>query len=340
MNPQIPNVKYSGVILGRDPNQRVAGVSSGYEPEILLESGNWDKYRPKHERQNMGYETSACLLFSGEDCVESLFNFYWETERLDEESKQWLEQTGYRENGKFNFSDRLPANYADIIPLTGTYQYKANNAIAKYQIPESRLPYTDKGLYINPDPTKGGYYHREEITEEMLALAEEFEKRFTITWHYVEDRAQALKSSPLQVLVRYADGDGILAPNGTRNHGVMLYKAEPGIDYIDDSYWRQDKRYDPRFVYEPVGWGLTINKYNMDIQHFVTQNDLAWVQNETTGQFARVMQKKLRPIISNDRGALILLDEKVRGNTIIKDGKTTPAKLTPAEWKQLPKEDF
>jgi hypothetical protein len=78
----------------------------------------------------------------------------------------------------------------------------------------------------------------------------------------------------------------------------------------------------------------------MDIQQFVTQNDLAWVQNQTTVQFARVMQKKLRPIISNDRGALILLDEKVRGNTIIKDGKTTPAKLTPAEWKQLPKEDF
>lgn len=342
MNAQKTTKEYQGVILGREASPLVAGVSAGYEVEELIPGADWDRYRPKHERQNMGYETSACLLFSGNDCIESLFNFYWETDRLDAESKNWLMINGYRVNDSFNFSDRLPANYADIIPLTGTYQYKANNALQKYLVPEHTLPYTSKGQYINPDPTKGGYYHLGEITQDMLDQAEEFEKRFTISWFYVEDekRKEYLKSSPLQVIVRYADGNGILAPAGRRNHAVMLYKAEDGIDYIDDSYVTQDKRYDPRYVKDAVGFALTINNKNMNTEQFIKDNDLKWVQNETTGQFARIMQGKLRPIISNDRGALALLDEKVRNNKIIKDGKETGAKLTVAEWKEMPKEEF
>jgi hypothetical protein len=337
-----PNSEYSGIIHGKEPNPPIVGVSAGAEVEHLNLFGNWDNWRPEHEQQNLGYETSACLIFSGTDCLETLFNFYVARSMIDLDNLNWLNENGYFKNGLVNFSDRLPANYAEIIPLTGTYQFKANNALAEYLIPEAMLPYTAVGLYVNPDPTKGAYYHRASITSQMLNLALEFKRRFTITWFYVEDREDGLKSSPLQAVVRFANGDGILKPEGRLNHGVMVYgqTIDKTADLIDDSYTQRDKKYGRDYVFDFIGYKITINNTLMDIQDFIIKNDLKWVQNETSGQFGRIMRGKLRTINSNDRGALILLDEKVRNNKIIKDGKETPAKLTKAEWEKLPKEEF
>jgi len=339
MNLHIPE-NYSGVIPGREKNPRIAGVSSPVEKKILLLSKNWKPHAPEHEIQNKGYETSACLDFSGSDCLEYLFNFYKENNKFSPELLKWFNDKGYIVNGKFNFSDRLAANYSDIIPLSGTYQYKANDALCKYLIPESMLPYTTIGKYENPDTTPGGYFNRNAITQEMLDLAKEFNKRITVDWYYEENPTTGLFSSPLQCIGRYADGDCILKPEGAWNHGLCIPNEEEDYFDIDDSYTVQFKKYGKNYVGSFVGYSITINDITMNIQEFLTTNDLKWVQNETTGQFARIMQKKLRPINSKDRGALILLDEKVRSNKIVKDNKEIPAKITNAEWELLPKDDF
>jgi len=334
--------EYSGVIHGYEPNPQIAGVTSAVDLPILMVFKNWDRYRPSHEIQNKGYETSACTLFSGSDCIETLLNYHLWTNSIPQEIENWVREKGYIENGSFNFSDRLPANFAEIVPLTGTYQYKANNALAKYLIPEKMLPYTNVGEYKNPDPTKGGYYNSEAITQEMFDLAKEFEERITINWFYVEDKSKGLMTSPLQCIVRYADGPGVLKPIGMTNHAVMCYGEEDGgdVDLIDDSYSTRDKKYGKDFVFNYIGYKITFNEKIMDTAKFIHYNDLKWVRNETTGQFGRIMQGKLRPILSKDRGALILLDDKCRQNKITLEGKEQSSSISDILWKTLPKLDF
>lgn len=344
MNQKIP-IDYSGFIPGQLPGM-IAGVSSPVGLAMLLYSRDWKPYSSRHEKQNMGFETSACLLFSILDAIESLLNWMLQDGQFDEELVNWLTVNGYIVNGKFDFSDRYAAQFADIIPLTGTMQYKAANAVTTGPdriarlIPEAMLPYTAKGEYKNPDATPGGYYDKSVLTAQMEALATEFSKRIKINWYYVENPSEALYSSPLSATVRYADGSGILKPEGRLNHGIMVPSQASDFYDIDDSYNDQYKRYGKDYVLNFIGFKITINKTTMDIKKFTTDNDLAWVQNEASGQFGRIMQGKLRPITSKDRGALILLDEKVRSNQITKDGKKMPAKLTEAEWKVLPKLDF
>jgi hypothetical protein len=334
--------EYQGVIQGKEENPQIAGVTSGVDLPIIKVLKNWDAHRPIHEIQNKGYETVACTLFSGTDCVETLLNYHLSAGNIPLDTKNWLTRNEYIKDGSFNLSDRLPANYAEIVPLSGAYQYKANNAIAKYCIPDAMLPYTAVGEYKNPDPTAGGYYHRECITQAMLDLAKEFEKRITINWFYVEDKSRGLLTSPLQAIVRFANGDGVLRPEGRLNHAIMVYGEEDGgkVDLIDDSYTQQDKKYGSDFVFNYIGYKITFNDNSMDTKQFLTQNDLKWVRNETTGQFGRIMQQKLRPIISTDRGALVLLDDKVRGNKITVNGKEQSSSISNALWTTLPKSDF
>ena len=56
----------------------------------------------------------------------------------------------------------------------------------------------------------------------------------------------------------------------------------------------------------------------LDLEKFFKENDLKWAQNSNTGQFGRVMQNKLMVIESSDRGALALLDDKMRKEPSIK----------------------
>lgn len=342
MNDHIPQ-DYSGVIQGYEDNPQIAGVSGALDMPILMPLKNWDLHRPIHELQNKGYETSACTLFSGTDCAETLGNFHLNRGNIPQVTLDFLNKYGYIVDGSFNFSDRLPANFAEIIPLTGTYQFKANASMVKYLIPEKMLPYTAVGEYKNPDPTKGAYFNRDEITPAMLRLAEEFCEHITINWNYVEDKSRGLMTSPLQAIVRYADGAGVLKPIGRTNHAIMVYGEEDDgtVDLIDDSYSARDKKYGAEFVYDFIFYTFTFNKaINMDTQKFLQENNLKWLRNEKTGQFGRVIKGKLRPITSADRGALILLDDKVRGNKAIIDGKEASPSISDSLWITLPKLNF
>ena len=326
---------YSGVLFGKQETDFIAGVSSPIPEKILLPSGNWDQFRPSHEQQNLGFETSACTVFSALDCIETLFKYYLKNGLIDSENVLWLHKNGYfvdLDRGEVNFSDRYTAQFAEIIPLTGTYQYKSNNALRRGLIPEAMLPYTDKGEYKNPDNTPGGYFNRSALTTEMSDLAAEFAKRFTINWHWVENAKTALWQSPLQAVVKFANGEGILKPEGNLNHAIMVFYEESDHDDIDDSYLDRTKRYGKNYVFSFIGYSLTINTQNtMDTIKFCRENDQKFVRNFNTGQFGRVLKGKLRPVTSIDRGTLMLLDNEHRKNGVT---------VTDAEWKQLPKENF
>ena len=86
-----------------------------------------------------------------------------------------------------------------------------------------------------------------------------------------------------------------------------------------------------RWIFSP--WTL-IDKPNsiinipMDIKQFMIVNDLKYIRNQETGQMGRIIAKKLRVAKTDDRGALMLLDDAVRSKGI---------NITNAEWQELEK---
>lgn len=307
---------YQGVIRGKKLGDWIAGI--GIELKEL-NNGNWDYDRPEHETQNDYGETWGCTVFSALDALETLFMWYLHNQKMPPEHVQWLTQNGYFNKGFINFSDGYTYKFADIQPGLGTYLYSANNALLKGLVPE--LTYTGEDAFLRKNP----------VSEDMHELAREFNKRFGINWYWVEDPTYSLKCSPLQGLVRFANGDGILSPDGEPNHAVMVYKKEDGAYYIDDSYAQRNKRYAINRVYDFIGYQLTFYNNTMDVQKFLKDNDLKWVRNQNTGAFGRVLQNKLRVVATADRGTLILLDDKVRT-----DGVNIPND----QWESLPKELF
>ena len=310
---------YNGIQLGKQKTDFIFGVNSPLVGENLSLSGDWDLFRPEHELQNRGFETYACSVFSALDCLETLFMYYLKNNLVSSENVLWLGDNGYFNNGFINFSDRYASQFAEIEIGKGTHLYKANNAVRKNLIPESLMPYK-----------LDGYFNEDDLTEKMASLAIEFDRRFTINWQYFEK--PNFKISPMQAVVRYSSGDGILKPEGAYNHAVMVYKEDSDAYYIDDSYIPRDKRYGKDFVDYFIGYTLTINNItNMDIGKFITDNDLKFVRNKSTGAFARIMQGKLRTIETKDRGTLMLLDNEHRKNGIT---------INNDEWVSLPSETF
>lgn len=311
---------YNGVKFGTQPTDFIAGVNTPLGVDILNLNADWDTDRPEHEHQNKGYETSACTIFSGLDCLETVFMFFLKNNLFPPDLTLWLRANGYFNNGFINFSDRYSAQFAEIEPLSGTYQYKAGNALRQGLIPETMFPYTTDN-----------YYNNKAITAEMTALAEEFIKRFTVNWYWVENISIGLHSSPLQGIVKYADGTGILKPEGRLNHAIMVYGQADDYLKIDDSYSIREKKYGKDFVFSFMGFSLTINNNNMINETFIKENDLKFVRNKNTGQFGRIMQGKLRVVASTDRGTLLLLDNEHRAN-----GVTIANDL----WLKLPQTNF
>ena len=169
------------------------------------------------------------------------------------------------------------------------------------------------------------------ITSEMYALGKEFIKRFPINYEWVDNVKDYYDLSPLTVSVRFSDynkPEDILKPEGTPNHRVFVLTCETDYVEVFDTYFQIVKRYDPDYVYSPMAHYLTFT--NMD-NNFIANNDKKWVRNQNTGQFGRVLQGKLFVFNSTDRGALALLDDKVRT-----DGIT----ITNDQWQALPKADF
>jgi len=311
---------YNGVKFRTQPTDFIAGVNTPLGVKELKPDGEWDSYRTEHEIQNKGYETSACTVFSDLDLFETLFTFYIKNGMMPEAHLLWLTNNGYFSNGFINFSDRYTAQFAEINPLSGTYQYKAGDAVRRGLIPEAMFPYD-----VN------NYYDTGQITTKMTTLADEFKELFTLNWYWVEDMTSGLKASPLQGIVKYADGEGILRPVGRLNHAIMVYGETDTYVKIDDSYRDRDKKYGKDFVFSLVGGTLTINDNNMNVELFLKNNDLKFVRNSNTGAFGRIMQKKLRVVSTTDRAALLLLDDAHRKNGVT---------ITDSEWKQLPQTNF
>jgi len=239
--------KPSGVILGFEPTDYIAGKSSPIKKHKELTS-DWRPYMPKHEIQFINdpnhtgnntavYETSFCTAYSGTDVIETIFNYYIKNNLISKEDLDWLQEKGYIENGEVNLSERYTGILAGLNEHGGYLSWIGDSLRNYGAIPNSMLP--------NNANSYEEYVSTDNITQEMRDLGEEFKKRFPISYEWIPDNkaGEYLKYSPLHCTVRYATGEGILDPVGQHNHAVMEVYRTNEYELINDSYYQETKKY-------------------------------------------------------------------------------------------------
>ncbi len=322
---------YSGVLLGQQKTDWILGANSPLGLKVRVADKNWKKYSSNHEIQvyNVGYsdsyDTSLCTQYSATDVIEHIINWDLENLKVPTQVKDFLTSEGYLTNGRLEISERLGGANSGMTP-SGTYLYKAADAIRNLGIvPQSKLPLA-KSFVDNINPLF--------IPQEVYNLGIKSKEYITINWNWV-DRSQvseALKDSPLMATVKYADGEGILKPQGVHNHAIMVAGEEEDHYVIDDSYWRQYKRYDKNFVDNFLQFKITYNVNNMDTEQFIKNNDTRIIRNTNTGAYAVIYAGNFLKITA-ERAGLFTVDRLTRkvDNSLVS--------VNQDEWSQLDKED-
>lgn len=267
------------------------------------------------------FDTNFCITFSALKPLQAALNYQVVMKTIPQSLLDWAKEKKYlNKDGMFNFSPRYTGTMADTT-IYGNTQWNVCNAIYAYGlIPEVMHP--------NIANSWAEYADEGKITQEMKDLGAEFLKKFDIS----DVDTSELDNSPLQGIVRYAEGSGILSPVGKTNHGTTIENEES--DHLDtsDSYWQEEKMYAKDKVFYLKGFIIKPKIMTQDeINKFLKDNDKKWVRNSQNGSFGRILQGKLMQIHSTDRGALALLDDKVRQEGISIDN---------TKWYALPLGDF
>lgn len=285
---------------------------------------NWKQYKTRPNKIqfiNAGLEkafnTSYCVTFSKLKMIQAKMN----KKAREGMDISWARSKGYlNANGEFDFSPRYTGTMADTT-IYGNNQWNVDNCIVAYGlIPETMHP--------NKADSWAEYADESKITKEMKDLGDEFTSRYDIDSFFTT----SLDESPLQGIVRYMDGSGILSPEGKTNHALMVENEEPDYFEVSDTFWQEEKKYAKDKVFYLKGF--TIKEKTMtqeQITKFLKDNDKKYCRNKTTGAFGRILQGQLFTLHSTDRAVLCLLDDKVREGGIQIDILT---------WEALPKKEF
>jgi hypothetical protein len=319
----------------------IAWWNSPLKPEKRNMTWDWKMYAPEHEIQFINwkldpFETSFCVTFSALDSIETEFNYLLANWLVPQEDVKWLNNNWYFKNWKINLSDRFTWILWETTK-TWAYLFKIARAIIDYWlIPENMLP-------LNVD-TYEEFVDKTKITDKMYEVWREFNKRFIINYEWItldnspiskNDLKENLKVSPMQCVVRYDDWDWILNPSWMLNHAVMCnwYHESSDAEDINDSYWREQKRYSREHPRSYLQFYITFKnkEINMDKVKFYKDNDQKWVRNINTGAFWKVLKWKLYVADTKDRMVLMLVDEAHRSNWV---------SVTDVEWQTLDKVTF
>lgn len=282
-----------------DPQRWIYKSNSPLLGGELNPSADWEQYLPVVEYQNLfGFDTMACVTYSFLNCIETLWKFQGNSER--------------------NFSDRFLATMSGTTHAGNTFDGVADGARRCGLVNESEYPH-------NAD-SWNEYY--QVISEEILAIGKKFLKDYEIKVEYVrtyrlDDILESLKSSPLQVTVKYASGEGILNPTGEWNHAVTCY------GYKMNEYWKIYDHYSQ--TKKKYAWNYefgAINKFTLQKikPTFMTvQDNVLYQLVEGLGGFALGLDGRL--II--DDVAKILASWQVRNNG---DTKGMTKAVRQADW--------
>lgn len=286
-------------------------VAGGFTPLDERETNPyfWERFLPLVEKQVLIYfDTYACVIFSGLNVIETLYC--------------------YKAHREVNFNDQYTAIFSNLRNYTGTTFEEFWSAVKDYGLlPQNKLAFTGK--------TWEEWTSKDNITPEMTKEALSFFDEWDLYHEWVETTPKAmyeeLFKSPLQVLVAFANGSGILNPKGKVNHAVMIYSAVKGKYWeIFDHYTQTIKKYAWNYKFGACKKAIIIKKNNY--MSNIKNNTLVQLV-EGSGGFGLFIDDKLYV----DRLDKILASWVVRNNG---DTKGKIITLTEADWKKLPKFDL
>jgi hypothetical protein len=192
---------------------------------VVNPSGNWKKYLPVNEHQNLGLETMACVSFSALNCLEILYKFQYGSE--------------------VNFSDRFTAK------MSGTT--KRGNWLTS--VGES---IRHDGLVLEKDYpsvwTSWNDFYKEVPNEILYKVIKHQVNYEWIIPTNADSLFHALKVAPIQVVVHAWENpvNGIYQKtHKALNHAVTLVNAVYG------EYWEVFDSYD-KFI-KKLSWDYIIN---------------------------------------------------------------------------------
>jgi hypothetical protein len=232
------------------------------------------------------FDTNFCITFSIIKPYQDIINKQIKDKTISVYRLKWLSDNNYLDkDGNVNFSVRYTGTMADTT-IYGNTQWNVCNAIYAYGlIPESMHP--------NVADNWNDYASEDKITTGMKWLGAEFLKRFDLG--DFDATLDDLERSPLQAIVRFADGDGILSPIGKTNHGVVVNSKEENYANISDSYWQEHKKYalDKIFYLK----GFTVKEKIMTNEQFAINNEKKIIfEGVGAGRFGIIIGGKLREI--------------------------------------------
>jgi hypothetical protein len=278
---------------------------------------NWLPYKSALKLQfiNAGltkaFDTNFCITFSTLFSIENLMNYKIAKGLYFVDDVKWLNDNSYMKNGLVDFSPRFTGTLGNTT-IYGNTQWNINNSIYAYGlIPEKMHP----NIADNWDE----YSDHTLITREMKDLGQEFLKRFQIDIEPTTDLSNLIYS-PLQCIVKFADGDGILSPSGKTNHGVEIIDDGDSLTYceIKDSYWQEIKKYDRSKVFYLQNIFINSKHTTMDTQNFIATHEKKIIFEGTPGskgRFGIIINGQNREITS-DRAAQACLYAFVNARTL------------------------
>ncbi len=219
----------------------IAGVSSKISYEVINPSGDWTEFLPSAERQSGAlFDTMACVTFSALNSLETQLNFLIRT-GLDNDKFRWLNDNGYVEDGKVNFSDRFTAKMSGTTNK-GNYLGNVWDSIRNQGI----LPEKDWKFDL---PTFDWNKYYEEIPQELKNKALKFKELFDVQYEWVtgisgvEDQ---LKHAPIQIVTKVCSpwntSEIIKACGIGSDHATLLFDKEGDHYDIFDHYIPFNKR--------------------------------------------------------------------------------------------------
>ena len=259
--------KFDGYIPSLPPKK--AWMFAGVQ-QVINDKADWRPFKTTDEKQNQyGLETMSCVSQSACRSTSSNFNLQISKGMISDDGVAWLISNGYfDENGKINFSDRALAKMSSTSQNGNNADRVWNTIYSKGLIPESKWNWKDK----NVDDWNEYYCN---IPAELLLLADEFRKRFTINFRAVDksEFAQTLYQSPLQVFVygSYSVSNGIYQYSGNMsNHAIVMYHIDD-FNHLNDSYDPFDKKFVKNYPFYS-GSSCLGKKHSYGYTHTIKEN--------------------------------------------------------------------
>lgn len=211
----------------------VFGAASSPRCIAIIPEKDRIKFLPAGEVQKGKGDFMDCATRGPINILETKFNFLYKNRLLSKEEMDWLERTGYVQDGRITFSDRYNAMLSDTDKSGNSMKAPLQSIHSDGLIPKAMLP-------ASREMTFEQYHDKTKITPAMHAIGAQFLNRFPINYERVFNRDfGSIIQEDMLTVVGYAwpsinKDDEYPRSDRTANH-LFIYFCSPSY-FIFDNY--------------------------------------------------------------------------------------------------------